>query len=181
MIFLALLDTDEERDKFEALYEKYKDRMFDSINSIINDEHLSEDILQEALIKIIHNIDKINDDINSNSAKGFIMTVATNTALDFYRKNAKRRGVEIFVDEVEEKVFYDSDEDLSAKLNTENRIITTIKSMKEKYRDILLLKYVQGLGNDEIAELFGITEEAVRQRISRGKKLLEKKLNSMGK
>ena len=82
---------------------------------------------------------------------------------------------------MEEKVFYDSDEDLSAKLNTENRIITTIKSMKEKYRDILLLKYVQGLENDEIAELFGITEEAVRQRISRGKKLLEKKLNSMGK
>lgn len=181
MIFLALLDTDEERDKFEALYEKYKERMFNTINKIINDEHLSEDILQETFIKIIHNIDKINDDINSNSAKAFIMAVATNTAKDFYRKNAKRRGVELFVDELEEKVFYDSGEDLSAKLNTESRIIATIKSMKEKYRDILLMKYVQGLGNDEIAELFGITEEAVRQRISRGKKLLEKKLNGMGK
>ncbi len=181
MIFLALLDTDEERDKFEALYEKYKERMFNTINSIIKDEHLSEDILQEAFIKIIHNIDKINDDINSNDAKGFIKAVAVNTALDFYRKNAKRRGVELFVDELEEKVFYDSGEDLSADLNTESRIIATIKSMKEKYRDILLMKYVHGLENNEIAKLFGITEEAVRQRISRGKKLLEKKLNGMGK
>ncbi len=181
MIFLTLLDTEEERDKFEALFEKYKGMMFSSINKIVNDKHLSEDILQEAFIKIANNIDKVNDDINSNDAKGFIMTVTTNTALDFYRKNSKRRDVELFVDEFDEAVFYDFDEKLISKLDPENRIIAVIKSMKEMYRDILLLKFVHGLENKEIAKLFNLTEEAVRQRISRGKKMLEDKLEGMGK
>lgn len=181
MIFLALLDTQEERDKFEALFEKYKDLMFTSINKIINDKHLSEDILQEAFIKIANNIDKVSDDINSNDAKGFIMTVTTNTALDFYRKNSKRRDAELFVDEFDEVGFYDFDEEVILKLDPENRIIAVIKNMKEMYRDILLLKYVHGLNTKEIAKLFNLTDEAVRQRITRGKKLLRDKLEGLGK
>ena len=53
--------------------------------------------------------------------------------------------------------------------------------MKENYRDIFMLKYVHGFENEEIAKLLRIKEETVRQRISRGKKMLEEKLEGMGK
>lgn len=181
MIFLMLVDTDEERDKLEALYHRYKDMMFSLINNIINDEHLSEDILQETFIKIAKNIDKVNDNIHSNNAKSFIMTIARNTAFDYYRKNARLRENEYFVEEFEETVFYDFDENLSSEARPENRIITIIKNMKEKYRDIFILKYVHDLENDEIAKLLDITEETVRTRLSRGKKMIEEKLEGMGK
>lgn len=181
MIFLALLDTEEEQDKFEALFHRYRGMMFSTIKGIIKDKELSEDILQEALIKIANHIDKVNDDIHSNDAKSFIMTITRNTALDYYRKNAKRREVECFIEDFEENVFCDFDEVQAAKLDTENKIVFVIKSMKEKYRDIFMLKYVHGFENEEIAELLHITEETVRQRISRGKKMLEEKLEGMGK
>ena len=181
MIFLALLDTEEEQDKFEALFHRYKGMMFSTVNDIIKDKHLSEDIVQEALIKIANNIDKVDDDISSNLAKSFILTITKHTALDYYRKNAKRREVECSMEEYEENIFCDFNEMHVSKLDTENKIIFVIKSMKDSYRDIFMLKYVHGLENEEIAKVFGITEETVRKRISRGKKMLEEKLEGMGK
>lgn len=179
MMFLALVDTQEEKDKFEALFEKYRGIMFNSINRIINDTHLSEDILQETFIKIADNIDKVDDDINSLRAKSFIMTVTKNTALDYYRKNVRMREVEVFVEEIEEPIFYDSDEESDSDEETEERIMALFRSMKETYRDVFILKFVCKLENKEIANVLGISEELVRKRISRGKKMLEKKLEGV--
>lgn len=181
IMYLTLIDSEEEQDKFVALFEKYKGMMFSSINKIINDKHLSEDILQEVFIKIAKNIDKVNDDIHSVEAKGFIMTITKNMAIDYYRKNAVRRDYEVVVEECEEILFYDIDEDLVLNIEPENRIVTILKSMKESYRDIFILKYVDGLENSEIADLLDITEETIRQRISRGKKMIEEKIEGMGK
>lgn len=179
MMFLALIDTEEEQDKFKALFEKYKNIMFISINKIINDKHLSEDILQETFIKIANNIDCVDDDIESLRTKSFIMTITKNTALDYYRKNVKRREVEIFVEEIEEPVFYDFDEEVDSNVDLEERMIILFSKMKENYRNIFILKYVSKLDNKEIARVEGISEELVRQRLSRGKKMLEKKLEGM--
>ena len=175
------MDTEEEQDKFENLFQRYKSMMFSTVKDIIKDKHISEDIVQEALIKIANNIDKVNDDIYSNDAKSFILTITKNTALDFYRKNAKRMEVECFIEDFEENVFCDFDEDFASKLDDGNKIIFMIKNMKEIYRDIFIFKYVHGFENEEIAKLLNITEETVRQRISRGKKMLEEKLEGMGK
>ena len=85
------------------------------------------------------------------------------------------------MEEYEENIFCDFNEIHVSKLDTENKIIFVIKSMKDSYRDIFMLKYVHGLENEEIAKVFGIKEETVRQRISRGKKMLEEKLEGMEK
>lgn len=181
MIILGLMDTEEERDKFEALFHRYKGMMFSTINNIINDKHLSEDILQEVFMKVADNIDKINDDINSNDAKSFIMTITKNTAVDHYRKIAKKREFECYIADHEEKIFSKIDKSHASRLDDGNRIIYLIKNMKETYRDIFILKYVHGVENKNIADLLNISEETVRQRISRGKKMLEEKLENMEK
>ena len=181
MIILGLVDTEEAQDKFEALFHRYKGMMYSSINSIINDKHLSEDILQEVFIKIANNIDKISDDINSNETKSFIMTITKNTALDYYRKNAKNREHECYIADCEEAVFSKIDKSYVSKLDDGNKVFYLMKNMKETYRDIFMLKYVNGLANKDIAGLLNISEETVRQRISRGKKMLEEKLEDMEK
>ena len=175
-----LVDTDEKLDKLEALIHRYENLMFHVINDIIHDKHLSEDILQETLIKIAKNIDRVDNDITSNHAKSFILTIARNTAIDYYRKNEAIRNNEYLVEEFEDKGFYDFDEKVISNLEPENRLITVIKSLKEKYRDVLILKYVYDLKEAEIAKLLNITKDNVRKRLSRGKKLIEEKLEGMG-
>ena len=47
-LYLAMIDTDEDRTKFAALYERYSRLMFYIARQILGDEQLSEDAVQEA-------------------------------------------------------------------------------------------------------------------------------------
>jgi RNA polymerase sigma factor (sigma-70 family) len=59
----------------------------------------------------------------------------------------------------------------------EERIADAILELPEQYKGVLLLKYADGYGNKEIAELLGYSVTKVDQLISRGKKLLWVKLS----
>ena len=58
----------------------------------------------------------------------------------------------------------------------QDRVLQAIYELKPAYADILLMKYVQGLENHEIASLLKKREGTVRVTLSRAKKELEKKL-----
>ena len=60
--------------------------------------------------------------------------------------------------------------------DTENRALEVLKNLPVKYRDIFLLKYSVGMENREIAKVYGIKEVTVRQRIARGKEMIERAL-----
>ena len=82
---------------------------------------------------------------------------------------------EIYVDELGEE---------NAPLNymetdVENEILEILKNLPVKYRDVFLLKYSSNLDNVQIAEICGIQEGTVRQRIARGKCLIEKELRKL--
>ena len=62
----------------------------------------------------------------------------------------------------------------------ENKYLTILKELPEGIRDVFLLKYSSQFENSEIAEIMNISEENVRQRLSRGKKLIQKSLDDIG-
>jgi RNA polymerase sigma-70 factor (ECF subfamily) len=60
----------------------------------------------------------------------------------------------------------------------DNQILDLLKNLPVKYMDVFLLKYSAQLKNREIAEICGIKEVTVRQRIAMGKALLEDALRN---
>ncbi len=61
----------------------------------------------------------------------------------------------------------------------ENGILDILKNLPLKYRDVFMLKYVNHMENREIAEVCGILEGTVRQRLARGKVIIEQKIREM--
>ena len=59
LIYLVLIDSDEDRSKFEVIYTEYKNLMFYIANRILGDNKDSEDVVHDAFLKIIEIIDKI--------------------------------------------------------------------------------------------------------------------------
>ena len=55
----------------------------------------------------------------------------------------------------------------------ENRIFRAIRSLPKKYSEVLLLRYVNGFTNSEIAGLLNMKESTVRTNLMRGRKRLE--------
>lgn len=167
-----MIDTPEDKRKFVILYEKYKYLMQKVAVDVLHDPFLAEDAVHNAFLKLIIHMDDIGDP-DSLQTKRYLITVVKNAAVDLYRKKNTRIQREVYMDELRE-------EDMPVsymETDLENDILDILKNLPVKYRDILLLKYSSHLENSEIARLCGIQEGTVRQRISRGKLLIEGELH----
>lgn len=170
MIFLMMadIDTPENKRKFVILYEKYRYLMQKVAMDVLHDSYLAEDAVHNAFIKLAKHMGNVGE-TDSLSTKRYLITIAKNAAIDIYRKRNTQIHQEIYMDELGEEEMPVS----YMETNMDNEILDVLKNLPIKYRDIFLLKYSAQLENREIAEVCGIQEVTVRQRIVRGKALIE--------
>ena len=74
MLFLCLglLETEEEKTKFELLYEQYRKLMKYIAFGILHDEYLAEDAVHDTFLKLTKYLDNI-EDTRSSKTKSFIV------------------------------------------------------------------------------------------------------------
>ena len=174
MIFLMMIDTPEDKRKFVILYEKYRYLMQKVAMDVLHDRFLAEDAVHNAFISLVTHLDSIGE-TESLQTKRYLITIVKNAAIDLYRKKNIQIREEIYMDEMNE-------EDMPAtymETDLENDVLDILKNLPVKYRDIFLLKYSSHFENSEIARLCGIQEGTVRQRIARGKVLIDKALKKL--
>jgi RNA polymerase sigma-70 factor, ECF subfamily len=94
---------------------------------------------------------------------GWLMTIARNRAIDHVRKPRA-------VDEPEEVAV---DPTPTAEVH---EVLAAIRALPEAYREVLLMRLVEGMSGPEIAERTGLAEGSVRVNLHRGMKLLRERL-----
>lgn len=174
MLFFMKKDTLQNTDKFAVLYEKYRFLMMRVALNILHDRFLAEDAVQDAFIHTARNMDKI-DDVDARETKRYLIVLTKNASIDIYRKRSALMEKEVFIDELE----YYEEPSSGLESDMENEVLDVLKNLPVKYRDVFLLKYSSRMENKEIAGLLGISETAVRQRIARGKLLVQKALDEL--
>ena len=173
LFYLSLLDTEEERYKFKQLYNQYKRLMLYCAREILKDDQLAEDAVEDAFMKIIKNFHKIGD-VKSNKTKHFIVIVVESAAKDIWRR--ERKHSQVSWETMEEQ--YSAH--IAEQIHEQTVIEQAILSLPLIYQQVVQLKYGLGYENREIARLLGIKEGTLRQRIARGKVLLQERLDEMG-
>ncbi|NLK86385.1 MAG: sigma-70 family RNA polymerase sigma factor [Clostridiaceae bacterium] len=159
--FLSMIDTEEDRDKFIMIYNKYKSLLFYVANNILADPSLSEDVVHQAFIKIIENLDKI-ENINCHKTKSYIVTIVKHCAINIY--NYRKRHLEVPYDE-----FHDTIADNIEFQEDMGNLAYAVAKLPVIYKTVLTLKFVHNYSNQEIANELEITEATVRKRIERAK------------
>ena len=159
LIYLSLLDSEEEISKFELIYSTYKKQMYYTANNILKDSHLAEDAVHNAFLRIINNLEKI-EDINSHKTKGLIVIIVKNVSIDIYRKNKKERDNTIFIDDLDDINGYDE-----INKNDTGDLEIAISKLPENYKQVFLLKFIHELTDNEISEILDIKPDNVRKRI----------------
>lgn len=125
----------------------------------------TEDILQEAFIKIIRNIDKVNQ---AENLRQYLYGIVRNTINDYFRN---RKQI-IDNTEVEEKI---SDEETQF-LNTtiaECCIKPFINKLPLNYRDALLITEFEQISQKDLAQRLNISYSGAKSRVQRGKEKLK--------
>lgn len=174
--FLTLLDSEEEKTKFEKLYEKYRKLMHYVAKGILTDDQLAEDAVQEAFFRIAKNFYKVGE-INCPQTKNFVVIIVKNAALTIAKKEGEAdfiESIEVLPDE--EASFDDS---VFEKIETE-ALIEEILCLPDAYRYPLYLYGVYDYKMTEIAHLLGITTETAKKRVQRARQILKKKLAKGG-
>ena len=171
-IYLAMLESPDEKSKFEVIYHTYKQLMYYTASKILGDTSDSEDIVHEAFLKIIEIFEKINNP-TSPQTRSLIVTITENKAIDLYRKRKK-----INVVPFEEEYLGVPEQSKIDRIADQEIIAKAILSLPGKYREVLLLKYAQGYSMDEIAVILSMTKENVKKTIQRARKRLEEVLSA---
>ena len=85
-LYLTLIDTDEDKLRFTALYQQYRHLMFYIVREGLCDEHLSEDAVQEAFLRIAKNFHKIGE-IPCPQTRNLVVIITKNIAITMVSHN----------------------------------------------------------------------------------------------
>ena len=170
LVFMGLVD-DSDLPAFEELYESNKETAYKMAYKILTDKTLSEDCVSDVFIEIAKRFQKVNK-LNADEQCKYIVSSIRNRALNIIKKEKRSR----------ESIPYD-DSILSSKSFSEMKLIEikeAVKGLNETDLEIIYWKDFQGIDYKTIADSFGISYAAVKQRHWTAKKNLKKLLSAEG-
>jgi RNA polymerase sigma-70 factor (ECF subfamily) len=163
---------------FVYLMRRYKDKLFyysKRISGFSNEE--IEDILQDVFLKVYKNLNSFDDDFKFSS---WIYGITHNETISAYRKKRSRpEKVDLEIDEDGiEKISsnFDLEKEISFKLTSEE-VSAVLEEMEEKYREVIVLKFFEGLDYREISDVIKKPMGTVASLMNRAKQEFRKKFN----
>jgi len=166
------------KDAFAEFYNRYIDKVYQYIFFKVNSKEDAEDLTSAFFLKFWEFINE-GKITNHKTVKPFIYTVARNIVIDHYRKTNQHKTISIDAtfDEEEEKTKDYIDPKQNVKEQVANNFeIEIIKSklfeLKDEYREVIVLRYIEELSVKEIAEVLNKTKGNVNVLSHRALKAL---------
>ncbi|MEK7494091.1 MAG: RNA polymerase sigma factor [Patescibacteria group bacterium] len=156
--------------EFMALYDRYSDSIFRFMLFKVSNRETAWDLTQECFFKTWQH--STNDNKTITNQKAFLYTVARNLVIDHWRAKAKHATVDI---EAAAYVIDDgNDVHREAVLRDEAQyLMRLLQNLPEESREILTLRYTDGLSFEEIAAITGKSNIAIRVHTHRALKKLK--------
>lgn len=129
----------------------------------------AEDLLQQTLLRIATNLSQFKGDA---SVKTWAFKIATNIAIDFFRKNKKNKYVEF--PKTDKYSYDDSNKIIIKEMN--DCIRKVIDTLPPNYRSALILTNFEGKSIEETATICDISISLAKVRVHRAKKHLQEAL-----
>lgn len=167
-IFLAALDTSDEKQAFTELYETNRRLMFSVAVDILQDDGLAEDAVNQAFLRLLRHFKKIHG-FTCNQTRNYLVIMVRNASIDMY--NERRKIAEVPLNDSRS-----SDMDDAAMQMDYAELLDTMAQLPELYSEALYLSYQLGFSVKEIADSLGISASAVKLRLMRARQMLRIKL-----
>ncbi len=167
------LDTNKEF--FVKVYNKYTDEIYRFIYFKIKNKDDALDVLSTVFLKFWNHVHKNKIKKDLKLVRYLIYKIARNCIIDLYRKEGKISKVNIDDENIEIDI-PDTSQDIEKDVELSFELVEIEKSLdklNDKYREILLLKYVNELSIDEISKIVGKSKVNTRVTIHRALKVLK--------
>ncbi len=159
----------------EMLYQRFSPTLFAVALRYARNYDDAQDILHDAFVKILTNLDSFNE---NGSLEGWMHAIVVNTAINAYHKKQKT-GVAVSIDDLGEQI---GDVTIQQKdFLSENILLQFVNELPDGYRTIFNLFEIDGYSHKEISEMTGSSYTTVRTQLFKAKRALKKKIEEFFK
>ena len=181
-LIVEIQQTNDER-AFEIVVQRYKNPLTNYVFRFLGDFDACTDVVQETMIKFYRYKDNYSSVAKFST---WIYTIAGNLARTEYRRRKRRSFLSINDYGEDHKVFDIPDESYRPDVMTDSGIKDeliqkALLKVKEDFREVVILRVIEGMSYEEIAEITGLNEGTVKSRINRGRAKLQKLLKDIYK
>lgn len=159
---------------FDKVYEAWNRRLFAFLLRLTRRRELAEELLEETWLRLVKGIADLRDDAK---LAPWLFAVARNLFLSHRRARVLDEGSLGELDPPDRAT--PSPLEVAAMDELQERLERGLATLPPSYREALLLVGIHGLTPSEAARVSGLTPEAFRQRLSRGRALLGQRLREM--
>jgi RNA polymerase sigma-70 factor (ECF subfamily) len=167
---MSMHATTQHNDQFLQAYEAYADAIFRHCYFRVYDRERARELMQECFMRTWA---QIADGKDIKNVRAFLYRVANNLIIDESRKK-KESSLDVLMDEGFEPS--NADEALIVAGAEASQIMKLLDRVDGKYREVIVMRYIDDLSPKEIAAVLGETENAVSVRIHRGIKQIREYL-----
>ena len=162
-------------DAFAAVHDAFHARLYNFLARLANSRDIAEDLLEETWLRLVAHAPRLRPDTR---LAPWLFTVARNLYMSYCRS----RLIEIAGTAEAAELWatpsvLPSPLELAQAGEVERRVALALASLPATYREALLLVAIEGLRPSEAAVICGVSAEAMRQRLSRARDMLDHRLN----
>lgn len=162
LVFTSIIETDEDKSKFEDLYNEYRGLMYHTAYKWLRHEQDAEDAVHHVFVKIAENIKSIAP--VSPKTKQLVVTMVENRAIDMFRVRSRHPEIHFNSEVIG---------DMLEQPSHDNLLSECILKLPAQQREVIWLKYHHGYDLREIAKMLGISLTWAQKIDQRAKKKLE--------
>ncbi|MFC1543860.1 RNA polymerase sigma factor [Gemmatimonadota bacterium] len=161
---------------FDLLIDRYYDRLYGYLLRFLKDPEMAEDLLQETFLRVWR---KRGDFKHIASFSTWIYTIAGNLARSEWRRRKRWRMLRLGPGETED----DPDIELpDPKAQTDTKVenelavralAEAVQKLPERYRQVVILRDMQGMTYEEIAGIVRVPVGTVKSRLNRGRLMIQ--------
>jgi len=164
---------------YEELVQRFSQPVYNLVYRLLNDPGETNDVVQEVFLKIFRSVGSFR---RQSSLKTWIYRIAINETHNHRRWRHRRRGLEIGLEEEQgdgmtyEQVLPDTGKspfELALDRESEALLEEALEQVKPAYRTALILRDVEGLTYEEIAEILDVSLGTVKSKLVRGREALK--------
>lgn len=171
------------RRAFEELMRKYEKRIFSFVIRMVRDKETAVDLTQDFFFKIFTVLDKYNHEYKFST---WAYRICHNLVIDHIRKNQAQ--VDSLDDEsvtsrdllASDNVNCEDGFQALARAETRDYVWQIVDQIPLKFRELILLRYIQDLKYEEIAAITSLPVGTVKNRIFKAKEILKQEMDKDG-
>lgn len=163
-----------DRESYGLIVERYQEMLYRFAFGMVQDSDVAADLVQDSFVKAYTSLSKCRD---RDHFSAWIFRIVRNRCTDFLRAPARRQE-SLATDSTYLAARGDPESDFERD-QVQSAVNRALDALPQAQREAFLLKHVEDLSYEEMAELLGVGVSALKMRVMRAREALQSALGEV--